>query len=242
MSKRIIEQNTAAAAEAAAKLTIDILGETIAAKGEAIWVLAGGTAPMATYELLAAKYADRLDWSKVTLLIGDERCVPTDHADSSWHGINEVFISRLPFEPSRLLRPRAELGPEAAAEAYQAVLEHLPSAEDGTPRFDLVWIGIGEDGHTLSLFPSHPDFKPTASLVIPVRNSPKPPPERVSFTLRALQATAHCLIFATGAGKAPVLRQIKDGDNTLPVARAAETIESHGGDVRWILDEAAAGS
>jgi 6-phosphogluconolactonase len=95
---------------------------------------------------------------------------------------------------------------------------------------------------TLSLFPKHPDFKPTASLVIPVHNSPKPPAERISFTLRALQGTAHCLILATGAGKAPILQRIKNGDNTLPVAQAAETVENHGGTVRWILDEAAARS
>jgi 6-phosphogluconolactonase len=239
MSQRIIKPNANGVAEAAAKSTLSILNDAIRTKDEAIWVLAGGTAPMATCALLAAKYADHLDWSKVTLLIGDERCVPADHADSSWHQIDKVFISQLPFQPHRLLRPNAELGPETAASAYQATLKRLLRNEAGVPKFDLVWLGLGEDGHTLSLFPGHPSLAPTDELVIPVHNSPKPPPERLSFTLRALQATTHCLILTTGSSKAPILQRIMAGDNTPPIAQAAATIEHHGGTVQWILDEAA---
>ncbi|HSX02329.1 MAG TPA: 6-phosphogluconolactonase [Candidatus Saccharimonadia bacterium] len=242
MSQRIIEPSAEEVVETAARLTLSILNEAISSKGEAIWVLAGGTAPMATCALLAAKYADHLDWSKVTLLIGDERCVPADHADSSWHQIDKVFIGQLPFQPSRLLRPSAELGPEAAASAYQATLQRLPLNQAGIPRFDLVWLGLGEDGHTLSLFPGHPSFRATDELVIPVHNSPKPPPERISFTLRALQATAHCLILTTGSSKAPILQRIMAGDQTPPIAQAAAIIERHGGQVQWIVDEAAATS
>jgi 6-phosphogluconolactonase len=239
MSKRIIEHNADGAAQSVAQLTLGILSEAVHSKGEALWVLAGGTAPTAAYKLLASTYANQLDWSRITLLIGDERCVPAGHADSSWRYIDEVFISKLPFQPGRLLRPTAELGPEAAAAAYQATLKHLPLNKAGIPKFDLAWMGLGEDGHTLSLFPGHPSLEPTESLVIPVHNSPKPPPERISFTLRALQATAHGLILATGSGKAPILQRIMAGDHTPPIVQAAETIESHGGKVRWILDEAA---
>jgi len=240
--ERIIEQTGVEVAQTAAKLTVEILTEAIAAKGEAVWVLAGGTAPTATYQLLAANYADKVDWSKVKLLIGDERCVPKDHADANWQQINGVFISKLPFAPKNLLRPTAEDGPEAAAKSYQAVLETLPHNEAGVPQFDLVWVGMGEDGHTLSLFPGLPGIENTEDLVIPVHDSPKPPPERISFTLRTLGATAHYMIMATGAGKAPVLQQIAAGNHTFPVYRAAEAVENSGGSVAWLLDVAAATS
>ena len=240
MSERIVKRDPAAIAKVAADLTVKVLREAILAKGEAIWVLAGGTAPMMAYESLAERHLHSLDWSRVTLLIGDERCVPVDHVDANWQHIHKALISRLPFAPANLLRPTAEDGPEAAAPAYEAVLRHLTLNDAGTPQFDLFWLGMGEDGHTLSLFSENEAHNHSEALVIPVHDSPKPPPERISLTFRAMQATKHCMILATGAGKAPVLRKIAAGDRSLPIMQAAETVEHGGGTVQWLLDDAAA--
>lgn len=241
MSKQIIEKDALAVAEMAATKTVNFLQQTIESNGEAIWVLAGGSSPMLAYQLIAAKYSQSIDWTKVKLVLGDERCVPTDHNDSNWFQINKVFISKLPFQPSNIFRPPAELGPHEGAKQYQLTIENLQHTEDEIPIFDLVWLGIGEDGHTLSLFPGHSNLEIKDKLVIPVYDSPKPPPERISFTLRALGSTKHCMIMVCGSAKSHVVHQIRSGNAKLPIMRAGAEIEAGGGTVEWIIDQAAAG-
>lgn len=241
MSKQIIERDALHVAELAAAGAVEILQQAIASKDEAIWVLAGGSSPMLAYQIIATKYAQAIEWSKVKLVLGDERCVPVDHNDSNWQQIDKIFFSKLPFDPNNLLRPLAEQGPHEAAKSYQLTIEKLPHTEQEIPQFDLVWLGIGEDGHTLSLFPGHQNLEIKDKLVIPVYDSPKPPPERISLTLRALGATQHCMIMICGATKSHVVHQINSGNTALPISRAATEIENGGGEVQWLLDSAAAG-
>lgn len=120
------------------------------------------------------------------------------------------------------------------------MLSSLIADGDTVPHFDLVWLGMGEDGHTLSLFPGYSILTNTESLVVPVRNSPKPPPDRISLTLSALSSSSNCLIMAAGSGKSDVIARVFGGDETLPIAQAAQTIEVAGGQVTWLLDTAAA--
>ncbi|HKX73012.1 MAG TPA: 6-phosphogluconolactonase [Candidatus Saccharimonadales bacterium] len=218
-------------AEEAARRTAEALGDAVRSRGEATWVLAGGTSPMAAYDILAKTYANALDWSKVTVLMGDERCVPLTHPDSNWGQI-QGFLDALGIADENRLVPPVELGPDAAADAYEQAVFQIA-------RFDVVWLGMGEDGHTLSLFPGH--GVPDVRLVCAVHDSPKPPAQRITLTFEALKKAGVCLILVAGTGKATTVADALAKGSTLPVARAATMVDEAGGAVVWLLDEAAAG-
>ncbi len=109
------------------------------------------------------------------------------------------------------------------------------------PRLDVVWIGVGPDGHCLSLFPGRPEVEVRDRLVVPVCGAPKPPPDRVSLTLTALTGAERLLVLAAGAGKAEAVARARAGDQRLPLTRAVAAVERAGGTVTWLLDRAAAG-
>lgn len=235
---RTLSQPADVAAEAAVD-AVKQLSAAIARQGSAIWVLAGGSSPMAAYRILGAEYADSLDWSKVTVIIGDERSVPVDDPDSNWGTIAPVLFAPAGLDAIVTARPEAERPAEEAARRYAEVVGAFPKTESGAPRLDLVWLGVGEDGHTLSLFPGHPDFRPVDDLVIPVFNSPKPPPTRITLTLKALEGARKTVIFATGAGKKEALASALS-EGKLPIAVTAAHVTAAGGEVEWLFDEAAA--
>ena len=181
-------------------------------------VLAGGTTPQRCYELLA--HMD-IEWGRVTILFGDERCVRPDHPDSNYRMARETLLDRV--SPATVHRMPAELGPDEGAGLYAHIVASVAP-------LDVVTLGVGEDGHTASLFPGHPALKATA-LVVGIRDSPKPPPQRVTLTLPALQRARRVIILATGAGKADAVAKAKRGE--VPSGMIAGA--------RWLIDRAAAG-
>ena len=130
------------------------------------------------------------------------------------------------------------LSAEEVAAAYSRALSQVPTRAKGAPAFDLVWLGVGEDGHTLSLFPGHPDFVPTDDLVIAVHDSPKPPPTRITLTIHGIEGAQNTVIFATGGGKKNALAEALQYGK-LPIALVAAAIEGQGGEVTWLFDAAA---
>jgi len=204
------------AEEVAANAAADI-AEAIRA-GSRTLVLAGGTTPRRCYELLA-----RLDvaWGRVTVLFGDERCVAPDHPDSNYRMAREALLDHV--APATVHRIPGELGPDEAAAAYSRVVA-------GLAPLDIVVLGIGEDGHTASLFPGDPAVN-ARGWAVGIRNSPKPPPERVTLTLQALRGAHQVLILATGAGKA----------QAVSMAKRQEVPSGMIAGARWLLDRAAAG-
>lgn len=180
--------------------------------------LAGGRTPEAAYELLAQM---PLEWGRVTVLFGDERCVAPDDPESNYAMANRALLERV--TPGAVVRMPGELGAEAAAEWYDAVLRRLG-------RLDLVLLGLGEDGHTCSLFPGHPALD-SQSLVAPVHEAPKPPPDRVTLTLRALNEARRCVFLATGDGKREAYALARRGEVPAGMVRNAE----------WLVDRAVAG-
>jgi 6-phosphogluconolactonase len=153
---------------------------------------------------------------------------------------DELLLHHLDIPRNQLLRPHSDAPAEEAASAYISALQALPRNSSGQPRFDVAWLGVGEDGHTLSLFPGRLPEMQSEALVIPVHNSPKPPPNRISLTLKAIRGTVSGFIMASGSGKASVVADATTGESDLPVARAAAAIEHSGGRVHWLLDKAAA--
>jgi 6-phosphogluconolactonase len=187
-------------------------------EGSRTLVLAGGNTPKRCYELLANL---DVEWGRVTVLFGDERCVPPDHVDSNYRLARESLLDQV--APATVHRMAGELGPDEAAAEYSRVVA-------GLAPLDIVVLGIGEDGHTASLFPGHPELN-AKGWAVGVRNSPKPPPERVTLTLPALRGARHVIILATGAGKA----------NAVAKAKRQEVPSGMIAGARWLIDRAAAG-
>jgi 6-phosphogluconolactonase len=187
-------------------------------KGARTLVVAGGTTPLRCYELLADM---DVRWGRVTVLFGDERCVPPDHPDSNYRMVRETLLSRV--APAGVHRMAGELGPAAAARDYERIVGFLVP-------LDVVLLGVGEDGHTASLFPGHPALKADGWTAY-IRNAPKPPPQRVTLTLAALQGARRVIILATGAGKADAVARAKRHE--VPSGMIAGA--------RWLIDRAAAG-
>jgi 6-phosphogluconolactonase len=199
-------------AEAAAAEIAEAFSE-----GARTLVLAGGNTPKRAYELLAQ--AD-ITWGRVTVLFGDERCVPPDHPDSNFRLARETLLDRV--APASVHRIAGELGPDEAAELYSRIVAAVAP-------LDVVLLGAGEDGHTASLFPGHPEVN-ARGWAVGVRNAPKPPPDRVSLTLAALQGARRVMVLATGAGKADAVARAKRGE--VPSGMIANA--------RWLIDRAAA--
>jgi 6-phosphogluconolactonase len=220
--ERIVCDSKDLPARAAARIAME-LTKAIGERGHASLALAGGTTPKATYEALAGL---PLDWSKVDVFFGDERCVPADHADSNYRMAKEALFDRLSIPGERIHRMQGELADrEAAARAYEA---ELPE------RIDVVVLGIGEDAHTASLFPGSSALSEQTRRVLPV-TGPKPPPERLSLTPPALRAARTRLVLGSGAGKAePVRRALEDPIDVVstPIQLARDGV--------WFLDAAAA--
>ncbi len=155
-------------------------------------VLAGGTTPLRCYTLLAGM---DLPWGRATVLFGDERCLPPLHPETNFRLASDALL-RL-AAPATVHRIPAELGPDAAAAAYEPIVAAAP--------LDLVLLGLGQDGHTASLFPNNPALAATGH-VVGVRNAAKPPPERVSLTLLALNGARRVLVLVSGADKKDAVR------------------------------------
>jgi 6-phosphogluconolactonase len=162
--------------------------------------LAGSNTPRRSYELLAAEPG--IDWSRVHIWFGDERCVPPDSPDSNYRMAHETLISRVDIPPSNVHRIRGEDEPEAAAAAYSEEIRGLA--------LDLALLGLGPDGHTASLFPDSPALDVRDRQAVAVTAS-KPPPRRITLTLPVFERAAAVLVLAPGASKADAIAAVLRG-------------------------------
>jgi 6-phosphogluconolactonase len=197
--KVIREADLGAVAVAAARLFTKQLESALDARGVAHVALAGGSTPEQMYGLIAH---DR--WDGVVLWFGDERCVGPEDPQSNYRMAAETLLGSAP--EAVVHRIEGELGAQAAASAYNALLDALvPKDVAGVPLLDIVLLGIGEDGHTASLFPLNPALEADGVWCVPVYNSPKPPPDRVSLSLEVLRAARSCVLLAAGSAKAAAI-------------------------------------
>jgi 6-phosphogluconolactonase len=222
-------------AEAVAKLTVNTLKAAVNEYDRATWVLAGGSTPLLAYKIIATNYADAINWERVTVIAGDERIGALDGLDNNWKAIDDIMGGL----PTIKIRPMSDLSAEEAAEDYSEQLRSLPTVDNGLPRIDLLWLGVGQDGHTLSLFPQHESLSPTSDLVIAIHDAPKPPRDRISLSLRAIQGAQDAMVLASGEDKKAAITAAKNGGSS-PIALVTSIIETHEGNVTWFVDETAA--
>jgi 6-phosphogluconolactonase len=221
-------------AEAAAREFAARADEAIDERGRFAVVLAGGSTPEATYEILARDYADRIDWSNVHVFFGDERSVPPDHEDSNYRMAREALLDHVPV--GSVHRMRGELPPDEAAEANEQELRGFFGSEE-LPRFDLILLGIGGDGHTASLFPETSALEVHDRWVVanPVL---KLETTRLTLTVPVINAARAVYFLVAGEGKADALAEILEGDPD-PRGYPASLIQPQGGPT-WMLDRPAA--
>jgi 6-phosphogluconolactonase len=238
----IVLPDPAALAEAAADRIVAAARNAIRRRGRCMLALSGGSSPRVVYPLLASRpRIDAVDWSRVEFFWGDERAVPPDSPDSNYGLARTLLLDHLPDVRPELVHRMPADAPDLASAAvrHEVELRHTFGVTAGTserPRFDLIWLGMGPDGHTASLFPGASTLAERRHWVVPATAPPTSPvAARMTFTLPLINAARMALFVVAGADKAPALRSVRSASRDLPASRvrARSTL--------WLVDAPAAG-
>jgi 6-phosphogluconolactonase len=227
----------AALGDAAAGIFVQQARQAAQIKGWFSVALAGGHTPHRTYQLLAQpRHSDRTPWGQIHIFWGDERCVPADDVRSNARMARQAMLDQVPIPLAQIHPIPCSRSPKVAAEQYEGVLQAFFG--DQPPRFDLVLLGLGEDGHTASLFPGtrvlEEQERWTAAVHVEEQDT-----DRVTLTAPLINQAAVVVFLVSGTGKAAVLREVLEGPvdpNRLP----AQLIQPAGGELHWLLDREAA--
>jgi 6-phosphogluconolactonase len=234
--------DAAALAERAARHFVETAESAVAGRGRARIAISGGSTPKATFELLAdpnLPWLKRMPWSKLELFWVDERCVPPDHPDSNYRMTREAMLDHVPLAPTQIHRMEGELDPEAAAARYESELRNsfrLEGAE--TPRFDLINLGMGPDGHTASLFPHTAALEEMSRLAV-ANHVENKDAWRVTLTRPVINQGVSVFFLIGGADKAQILHEVLLGPRD-PERLPSQLIAPAGGILTLFLDKAAA--
>lgn len=223
-----------ALSRAAADLIEAAAQRAVATRGRFSLALSGGSTPRTLYHLLATDYRSRIPWSLSELFFGDERCVPPNHPDSNFRMAREALLAQVPGLEARTHRIPGERGPQAAAESYDVLLHTVfPGANPIT--FDVLLLGVGEDGHTASLFPGAPALDERARWAVAADAPPTSPIRaRVTLTYPILDASLETLILSAGPDKRPIIDHIRN-DGAAAAARYPVARITARERVRWML-------
>jgi 6-phosphogluconolactonase len=234
-----IYPDQAALSRAAAERIVQLAAGLIATQGQFSISLSGGSTPRLLFELLATgEFSSRLDWAKVHVFWGDERTVPPDHVDSNYRMARETLLDHVDLPERNINRIQGEIKPEQAAAEYEQVLRVFFGQDARWPRFDLLLLGMGNDGHTASLFP-HTDALYEKTRWVRANYVPKLEDWRITLTVPAINAAAQVWFLVAGEGKARTLRSVLHGSHQ-PMTFPAQMIQPDNGELIWWLDEAAA--
>jgi 6-phosphogluconolactonase len=228
MKLRVIHTNSFV--EDAVNVIVDAARDAIEVNGLFRLSLCGGSTPKPVYELLG-RSPDKPNWAKVQITFGDERCVPPDDPQSNYRMAREAFLDRIAIPEGNVFRIRGEIEPAQAAADYERALLQVAS-RFGELRYvhDLLLLGMGDDGHTASLFPGTAALDETEHSVV-ANFVPKFDTHRITFTYPLINAARHVCFLVNDAKKKGVVDQILSGSSDLPAAR----VNPDGGEVTWLL-------
>jgi 6-phosphogluconolactonase len=226
--------------QAAATLIARLSAEAAATRGRFTVALSGGSLPkIVGPPLVSEPMRSQIDWSTWHVFWADERCVPLDHADSNFRLARQHLFDQAKIPVAQIYPIDDSFEPDVTAKAYEAILNQIFQSGPGRPpRFDLILLGMGPDGHIASLFPHHTLLEESSRWVAPIFDSPKPPPERITLTLRVINQARQVAFVAAGAGKADILAQVLQTDaptKNIP----AQLVRPTEGELFWFVDEAA---
>jgi 6-phosphogluconolactonase len=244
MSDIRVYEDPAALARAAAERIVSLATEAVGARGRFSIGLSGGSTPRALYTLLASgEVAPRIDWAHVHIFWGDERCVPPDHSESNYRMAREALLDHVPLPEGNVYRIRGEIDPAQAAVDYEQVLhaffrQPVGLANLPQPRFDLLLLGMGDDGHTASLFPGTAALREQSRWVVE-NHVEKLGAWRITLTPVAIHAAATVVFLISGGNKAATLRAVLKGPHQ-PEKYPSQLVQPEHGDLIWMVDAAAA--
>ncbi len=222
----------------AAMLFSEQAAQSVVERERFLVALNGGNTPTRLFQLLATDFREKVDWNKVHVFWGDERCVSPEEAGSSYGQAREAWLSRVPIPDANIHRIKGELGPVEASKDYAFTLKGFASPPLDWPRFDLVYLGMGEDGHTASLFPGSSVAVSELTLPITAHYQDRPA-NRVTLTPIVFNSARTIAFMATGEKKADTLAEVLS-DRYNPRLYPAQRIKPADGRLVWLLDEAAA--
>jgi len=234
----------AALAQRAAEQFAGLAGFAIRKRGRFVVALSGGSTPKKMNALLAAPpLAQTIDWSKVFVFWSDDRCVSPDNPDSNYRMARETLLAQVSIPNENIHRVHGENSSERAARVYEDELREFfrqPGGSSTPPRFDLILLGMGEDGHTASLFPGTPGIRENRRWAVAVKHNVPPAPfvDRVTFTPPVINAAANVVFLVSGANKAERLYQVLH-EQYDPDRLPAQVVRPQDGKLFWMLDQAA---
>ena len=238
----IVEPDSAALARRAAEQLVEIAEQAVTKRGRARIAISGGSTPKAAFQLLAdpgQPFFKRMQWNKLDLYWVDERTVPPDHPESNYRMTRESMLDRVPLKPEQVHRMEGELEPEVAASRYESLLRNtfrLEGAE--TPRFDLVQLGMGDDGHTASLFP-HTEAIHEMGRLVTANQVPQKDTWRITLTWPVINQASSVFFLIGGKNKAELVKEVFTGPRD-PERLPSQLIWPSGGILTLILDRDAA--
>jgi 6-phosphogluconolactonase len=234
---KVLPDATAIAEEAAARIE-QMAEASIDLNGRFSIALSGGSTPKTLYELLASEYRAAINWAKTEVFFSDERCVPAEHPESNYRMARETLLSQVPIPPENIHRMKGEIEPQEAAKQYGQMLKEK-FADGG---LDLVLLGMGEDGHTASIFPNTPAVDETHHRCVAnlVEKSTTGRSWRITLTAPFINRSREVLILVAGANKAKVLVEVLEGPHE-PNRLPAQLIKPSQGKLAYLIDAAAAG-
>jgi 6-phosphogluconolactonase len=237
MSMIWVYDNLGSLSQAAAGLFSQLARQAVEDHGKFSVALSGGHTPCHTYELLGSEaFYSRIPWAQVHVFWSDERCVPADDARSNSHTARQAFLNRVPIPPDQIHPISCAQKPVQAATQYEAVLRSFFG--DQSPRFDLILLGLGENGHTASLFPNTSVLEEEERWVAEVYVAEQKM-HRVTLTAPFINQAAAVAFLVAGAGKSQVLRQVLKGPSD-PKRLPAQLIRPTNGQLMWLVDKEAA--
>ena len=231
-------RDLAEVSERAAELLIGVAREAASEQGRFTLALSGGSTPKSLYELLATDAkSTRIPWEQTQLFWTDERCVPPTDSQSNYRMAHEALIAHVNIPSEQIHRMRGEDEPKHAAEGYASELEECFGR--GDPRFSLILLGMGDDGHTASLFPNSPVLSDTSNTVA-ANYVKKLSSNRLTLTLRTLNASSTIIFLVSGASKAKALSAVFGSEDTKDGTLPARLVRPANGELIWLVDEPAA--
>ena len=221
----------------AANIFVEQAAFSIAERDRFLVALNGGNTPTRLFQLLATDYRDKVDWNQIHVFWGDERCVPPDDLGSSYGRARDLLLSHVSIPPGNIHGVNTSLSPAEAASDYALFLRQFSNSPLFVPRFDLIYLGMGEDGHTASLFPNS-TVHATETVISVTAHYQDRPANRVTLTQLVFNQ-AHMIVFmATGEKKAVTLAEVLS-DRYNPAQYPAQRIDPKDGELIWLVDEAA---
>lgn len=224
---------------AAASLFVESSSQAIAQRGRFLAALSGGNTPTLLYQILASElYRNQINWTKVHAFWGDERCVPPDDPGNCYYQARLALLDHVDILADNIHRVQSTLEPASAASDYAHTLKVFSTPPLDWPRFDLVLLGMGEDGHTASLFPGSP-VEATSPAVAVTANYQDRPAKRVSLTTLVFNSARQIIFLVSGENKSETLASVLNGEYH-PEQLPAQRIRPTDGEAIWLVDEAAA--